>query len=137
MKSNINDDNVISNETRQEFLNLKQRILEMKQDFESRRIENNDYYTSPEEKTEMKFLYKRYLLLKDQIDSASSNPKQIYMQELQQKKKDLQKKLYDYQTNFQIANGHQVRGADDMGPLKQEYNEYKVLLLTRKSRKNY
>ena len=124
---NINESgaNVITDEVRQEFVTLKNRILDMKQSFEQRRLEN-DNYMSPQEKSDMKFLYKRYLVLKDRIESTMDSPKQLQLQQLQSKKRELQKKLYEYQNSFKIANGHQVRGAEDMGPLKQEYHEYKV-----------
>ena len=116
--------NIITPETRQEFVALKGKIISLKQHFEQQR--QNNIATTPEQKSEMKFLYKRYLLLKERIEGAISTPQQQQMQGLMNKKKELQRKLYDYQTAFRIANGHDVRGAEDMGNLKQEYEQYKV-----------
>lgn len=47
--------------------------------------------------------------------------------QIKARKRELQEKLYAYQTNFLNENGRHVTKPEDMEPMAKEYKEYKVI----------
>ena len=77
-------------------------------------------------KIAVKEMHRVYCALKERIQTLekANNPNDYFLVE---EKKALQKKLFDYQKEFESLNHRPVKTVDDWTPVISEYRRYKNL----------